>query len=146
MKTLNMIQRDQIEAILKINGVAPGSPDEQIRSVLLSARYSKDEVDTAIMVLRENTKTNKTRVDGLHKIFRTDQALKPEEISQLLGIEVDASQQLPDAREYRSRDFSTWQYVLVWVLSLVVAVASILFYMYLYKIGLFHPSVGMKTP
>lgn len=143
MKTLNMIQRDQIEAILKINGVAPGSPDEQIRSVLLSARYSKDEVDTAIMVLRENTKTNKTRVDGLHKIFRTDQALKPEEISQLLGIEVDASQQLPDAREYRSRDFSTWQYVLVWVLSIVVAVASILFYMYLYKIGLFHPSVGM---
>ena len=41
-----MIKRDQIESILKINGVAPSSPDEQIRLVLLSARYSKDEVDT----------------------------------------------------------------------------------------------------
>lgn len=138
-----MIQREQIESILKINGVAPGSPDEQIRSVLLSARYSKDEVDTAIMVLRENTKTNKTRVDGLHKIFRSDQALKPHEISQLLGIEVDVTDAI--ATQGKTRDFSGVQYAVVWVLSLIVAVAGILLYMYLYKIGIFHPSVGLKA-
>lgn len=139
-----MIKREQVEAILKINGVAPGSPDETIRSVLLSARYSKDEVDTAIMVLRENTKTNKTRVDGLHKVFRSDQALKPHEISQLLGIEVDVTDEV--VVNSKSRDFSTLQYMIVWLLSVVVAVAGILMYMYLYKVGIFHPTVGVRVP
>lgn len=136
-----MINREQVEAILKINGVAPGSPDESIRSVLLSARYSKDEVDTAIMVLRENSLTNKTRVDGLHKIFRTDEALKPDEISQLLGIEVDITDEV--APQSKARDFSGLQYISVWLLSVLLAVSSILFYMYIHKIGLFHPSIGL---
>ena len=109
-----MIKRDQIESILKINGVQPTSPDEEIRSVLLSARYSKDEVDTAIMVLRENTKTNKTRVDGLHKVFRSDEALSPEEISQLLGIEIELSDRMQDQGD--DRDSSQLQYILLWVL------------------------------
>ncbi len=136
-----MIKRDQIEAILKINGVQPTSPDEQIRSVLLSARYSKDEVDTAIMVLRENTKTNQTRVDGLHKVFRTDEALAPEEISQLLGIEVDLSDRVRP--QSKTRDFSQLQYILVWVLSFLLAIVGLLFYMYIYKVGVFHPSTGI---
>jgi len=126
-----MIKRDQIESILKINGVQPTSPDEQIRSVLLSARYSKDEVDTAIMVLRENTKTNKTRVDGLHKVFRSDEALAPEEISQLLGIEIDLSERIQVGS--KTRDFSQFQYIMVWIL----------FYMYVYKVGVFHHSTGL---
>lgn len=137
-----MINRDHIESILKINGVAPGSPDEQIRSVLMSARYSKDEVDTAIMVLRENIKTKSTRVDGLHKIFRTDEALRPEEISQLLGIEVNIDQSINT--QSRSRDLSKYQFVLVWILSVLLAVLGIFVYMYLHKIGVFHPSFALS--
>lgn len=137
-----MIKRDQIESILKINGVSPGSPDEQIRSVLLSARYSKDEVDTAIMVLRENTKTNKTRVDGLHKVFRTSESLNSEEISQLLGIEVNIDKTFE--RQARAGSSPTWQYAVVWLLSVAVAAAGILLYMYLYRVGVFHPSVGLN--
>jgi len=136
-----MINRTQIESLLKINGVPKSSPDEHIRSVLLSARYTKDEVDTAIMVLREDTRTNKTRVDGLHKIFRTDQALKPEEISQLLGIQVDLSN-LPDQQE-KSRTISGFYFVFIWLLSITVAVLGVFMYMYMYKIGVFHPSVGL---
>ena len=137
-----MIKRDQIESILKINGVEPTSPDEQIRSVLLSARYSKDEVDTAIMVLRENTVTNKTRVDGLHKVFRTDEALAPEEISQLLGIEIDLSDRVAHTAG-KTRDFSKLQYALVWILSFILAIVGLLFYMYVHNLGLFHPSTGI---
>lgn len=133
-----MMNRDQIETILKINGVVPGSTDEIIRSVLLSARYSKDEVDTAIMVLRENTKNKTTRVDGLHKIFRTDESLRPEEISQLLGIDVDISDKINP--KGKSRDLSTFQYVIVWAASAVLAISGLVFYMYLHKIGLFHPA------
>ena len=55
-----MLQKKDIETILKINGVSAVAPDEEIRTVLLSARYNNDEVDTAIMVLRENMKTHQT--------------------------------------------------------------------------------------
>jgi hypothetical protein len=90
------------------------------------------------MVLRENAVTKSTRVEGLHKIFRTDEALKPEEISQLLGIEVDIDQSI--SVKSKNRDFSSFQFALIWILSVMFAVSGILFYMYLYKIGLFHPS------
>ncbi|MCA9354027.1 MAG: hypothetical protein KC877_00730 [Candidatus Kaiserbacteria bacterium] len=133
-----MIGREQIEAILKINGIEPTAPDEQIRSVLLSARYTKDEVDTAMMVLRENTKTNKTRVDGLHKIFRTDEALRPTEISQLLGIDVEIQDEI-DIRT-RTRKLSGLQILTVGILSILLAAGGVLYYMNLHHIGLFHPS------
>ena len=137
-----MIKREQVEAILKINGVAPGSDSEEIRSVLLSARYSKDEVDTAIMVLREDTKTNKTRVDGLHKVFRSDEALSPSEISQLLGIEVNIDQS-PRSTQSKGRGITSLQFVGVWVLSLLIALGGIFGYMYIAKVGVFHPGIGI---
>ena len=85
-----MINPGHIKKILEINGVASDAPDESIRSVLLSARYKKDEIDTAILVLREDEGAG-VKVEGLHKVFRTNDTLSPKEISQLLGIEVDAS-------------------------------------------------------
>lgn len=130
-----MMNKNQIETILKINGASVSSPDEVIRSVLLSARYKKDEVDTAIMVLRENTKTNKTRVEGLHKIFRTDETLKPNEISQLLGIDVNINDKVEP--KSKAREVNGFQFVLIWILSVVCAVAGILIYMYLHKVGIF---------
>ncbi|MFW6210043.1 MAG: hypothetical protein ACOC4E_00975 [Patescibacteria group bacterium] len=136
-----MIKREQVENILKINGVAPTSPDEQIRSILLSARYSKDEVNTAIMVLRENSRTNQTRVDGLHKIFRSDETLRPEEISQLLGIDIDPNQFME--RPTHTRELTAWHHVIMWGLSILLALSGILVYMYLYQIGIFHPSAMM---
>jgi hypothetical protein len=136
-----MMKRDQIESLLKINGVEPTSPDEQIRSVLLSARYTKDEVDTAIMVLRENTKTNKTRVDGLHKIFRTNEGLRPEEISQLLGIEVELSERIENNDAVDAKDFSHLQNVIITALSFALAILGLAFYMYIFKVGLFYPNM-----
>lgn len=138
-----MINREQVEAILKINGVAPGSASEEIRSVLLSARYSHDEVDTAIMVLREDTKTNKTRVDGLHKIFRTSEALTPGEISQLLGIEVEINQDQP-VLHANEQKVSGMQFMAVWFLSLSIAVGGIFGYMYIVQVGVFHPDIGIS--
>jgi len=133
-----MIKRSQIEKILKVNGVATTSPDEHIRSVLLSARFNKDEVDTAIMVLRENKDTKQVRVDGLHKVFRTDEALQPKEISELLGIEVDASTfYRPQAH---TSTYAGIQYVTVWLFSVFFAVATVLAIMYMNEVGPFHPS------
>jgi hypothetical protein len=137
-----MINRDQIESILKINGVTPASPDEEIRSVLLSARYNHDEVDTALMVLRQNTKTKKTRVDGIHKVFRTDEGLNPSEISELLGIDVEHNDVISVSTKKRS--FNNSQVLLVSALSFIIGVGGLAMYMYIHKIGFFHPSaVGL---
>lgn len=133
-----MMQKQDIEKILKINGVSAAAPDEEIRSVLLSARYNNDEVDTAIMVLRENMKTHQTRVEGLHKVFRSDEALNASEISALLGIEVTVNDVVVDKR--RGREMSTLQTALVVVVAVVLALFGVVGAMYYYQVGIFHPS------
>jgi hypothetical protein len=134
-----MITRKQVETILKINGVPASSADEQIRSILLSARYSNDEVDTALMILREDVNTKQTRVDGLHKVFRTGDALRSDEISNLLGIDISIEDKIEERKKKKQISFT--QYIVVWVSSVLLAVSGILFYMYLHKIGVFHPGM-----
>lgn len=131
-----MISRNQIESILKINGVSTKSPDEHIRSVLLSARYSKNEIDTAIMILREDSKTQKTRVEGLHKVFRTGESLRPEEIAQLLGVDAGIDGTIVVLN--KKRELSSTQLAVVWILSVSMATLGILISMYIHKVGVFY--------
>ena len=131
-----MFDKKQIESILKVNGIASTAPDEEIRSILLSARFNNDEVQTALMVLRENVKTNKTHVDGLHKVFRTDQALQPAEISQLLGIDVDL--ETPLERQHSSQRYTLFQVFLLWTASILIATTAVMYYMHAQQMGLFH--------
>jgi hypothetical protein len=133
-----MTDRKHIESILKINGLTPTSADEEIKSVLLSARFKDDEIDAALMILRENTHTSEVRVDGLHKVFRTDAGLKPSEISQLLGIDIKVTEKV-SPRSNRKR-FSFFQLLLLSIASSLLAIVCLLFYMYSENIGWFHPS------
>ena len=135
-----MMQKKDIETILKINGVSSSAPDEEIRSVLLSARYNNDEVDTAIMVLRENTKTHVQRVDGLHKIFRSDEGLKPNEISSLLGINVDV--ETVAIEKSRKRELTWLQSFLMTLFAIFLAISGVFLAMYFYQVGFFHPTVS----
>lgn len=138
-----MIDPRHIEALLRINGLAKTAADEEIRSVLLSARFKEDEVETALMVLRENTLTKQTKVDGLHKVFRTDEALKPDEISRLLGIDVDIRETITVEERNKNRNFTFLQFVILWLTSIILAVSSVLFYMYSHQMGVFHPDVNV---
>ena len=135
-----MIEKYHIENILKVNGVAPTSPEEVIRSVLLSARYNNDEVDAAIMVLRENTKTNETHVDGLHKVFRSDSVLSPEEISRLLGVDIELDD--ARARATRKREPSFTQYFVLVLIATCIATAGVVWAMQVHEVGPFHPTAS----
>ncbi len=139
-----MFDKKHIESILKINGISTTSPDEQIKSVLLSARFNNDEVETALMVLRQNTKTNETHVDGLHKVFRSDQTLRASEISQLLGVDVDIDETITVGEgSISKRRFTLVQVLILWFVSMILALTGVLFYMYTHDIGVFHPSSNM---
>ncbi len=136
-----MIDRRHVEQILKINGLSATAPDEEIRSVLISARWNKEDVETAITVLRENVNTHKSRVDTLHDVFLTDQKLSPEAIHSLLGIDVQiGSSELETLRASR-QNLYRWQLLSIFILALLFAATAILAMMYLNGFGVFHPGM-----
>lgn len=133
-----MIDRKYIERILKLNGLTPTAPDEEIRSVLISARWNKEDVETAITVLRENTSTHKSRVDTLHDVFLTEQRLSPEAIHSLLGIDMEVnSSELEELRTSRKHLYQ-WQMISVFIIALLMAAVIVLGLMYMGDFGFFH--------
>jgi len=123
-----MITKEQVESLLKINGVSTNANTESIRSVLLSANYHKEEIDTALVVLRQDSE-GKKKVEGLHRVFRTSDTLSPEEINKLLGIEVDASR-FVDMTEQKS-NYSNLSTIVMLCMVLVFIVVGIGLYIYL---------------
>ena len=90
------------------------------------------------MVLRENTTNNTTRVDGLHKVFRTHDTLKPAEIFSLLGIDIGVNN-LPENRT--AIDKKDWiQNTVIALLASVIALGGVFIAMYVYEVGFFHSS------
>ena len=129
-----MINKDVVEQYLRANGVQPSAPDEEIKEVLFSAKWHHDDIDTALMVLREDPKTHQTHVDSLHKVFHSDERLQPETISALLGITVDIKH--PDERAKENRVAASS------IISMVVVASAlsgtfVLMAMWYLKIGVF---------
>lgn len=137
-----MLQKKQIETILRVNGVDVNSPDDEIKSVLLSASFNDKDVETAIMILRENTVTNTSTVEGLHKVFRTNQKLSSNEISNLLGFSVDIHDIKNESFTLRKNRRAENRLGFIFVLATLMALVGMFLVMYIYKVGLFHPSVS----
>jgi hypothetical protein len=133
-----MIQRKQIEQILRINGVALSAPDEEIKSVLLSARWHKDDIETAIMVLRENKKSHKTHVDTVHKVFHSDDKLSPDAVSSLLGIDMDISSNEINTISNKQGKLRFNSILVLALISLGLSLIFVFAAMWYLKMGLFH--------
>ncbi len=134
-----MLDRRHIEQVLRLNGLSPTAPDEEIRSVLVSARWHKEDVETAITVLRENVNTHKSRIDTLHDVFLTDARLSPDAIHSLLGIDMEVNtSELETLRASRKHAYM-WQMVSIFFLATAIAVAFILLMMYSQSFGFFYP-------
>ncbi len=140
-----MIEKRHIESVLRANGVPPSAKDEEIRSVLLSARWNENEVDTALMVLKENTVNKETHIDTLHKVFHTDERLSASDISKLLGIEVQITPENLESGATRHVRESRLQSQVAIFLSIVIALCSVGYVMYREQAGFFHPSMMMAN-
>lgn len=139
-----MIDRKQVEIILRANGVPPTAADEQIRSILLSAKWDENQVDTALTVLKENTSSHQTHIDTLHKVFRSDETLSPQEISSLLGIDVN----IPASTRAGSNKWnglSVSQSAIILMASFLIAFVSIGYVMYSQKMGPFYEPIPFNT-
>jgi len=134
-----MIDRAQVARILKLNGIDISAPADEIKSILLSANWREDDVETALTVLREDPVDHKEHVETLHKIFRSDDKLSPETISGLLGIDVDVSTQEINLRRKHARgELTAGLAIHILLISLVLSSLFIFGSMWLMKVGLFH--------
>ncbi len=134
-----MLDRAHIEKLLKLNGVAPTAADEEIKSVLISARWHKDDVETALLILRENLNSHEAHIDTLHKVFRSDEQLDAEMISALLGVDISLTPEAlkSDSQMHRAR-ISFGQMVQIGLVSLSASVICLLASMWYLQIGVFH--------
>ena len=135
-----MIKPDQLQSIIRINGLSLDSADEEIVDVLAAAHYSREEAVESLQLIRQNITPSETRTDGLHKVFFSDIHLRPQEVSQLLGIDIKVTHQICSHR--RASELSLLHFVVILLLSLVIAVTGVLSYMYINDIGLFHPTLN----
>lgn len=137
-----MFKKEHIEKMLRLNGVSLDDPDDVIKSVLISAQWHEDDVEAAVLVLRENKDSHETHVDSLHKVFRSDERLRPETISSLLGIEMDLSSKDIEVRRKRARRALMPSQVLVMaVISLVLSLIFVFAAMWYLETGLFHQTL-----
>jgi hypothetical protein len=132
------MNKNQLKAILKINGCDECQSDEEIRAILLGARYSPEEIDNALVVLHAQDVPQPIRSDGLHKVFYSDGRLRPQEIAGLLGIEVDVNFGKRAPQPSESRSLTSVEVGLVVGLAVLFAVVGAGLYMYIHDIGLFH--------
>lgn len=134
----NMIEKKQIETILKANGIPPTADDEEIRSILISARWNNNDVDTALMVLKENKDSKATHVDTLHRVFHSDERLSPSDISSLLGVKVSLrDEEVMDVEDKRRKVERTQTLVSI-ILALSIVLLGLTYLMYVEQAGLFH--------
>lgn len=138
-----MFERSQVEKLLSLNGVSPQSSDEEIKSVLLSARWHKDDIEAAVLVLRENTVTHQTHVDSMHKVFRSDERLRPETVSALLGIEMNVMSDDLGQRAGRRpvRGLTPRQMMFIAIVSLALSVTFVMAAMWSLEMGMFHQTL-----
>jgi len=137
-----MIEREQVAKLLRLNGIDIKAPAEEIKSILLSAKWNNDDVETALTVLHEDPKSHKEHVETLHKIFTSDEKLNPEAISTLLGVDVDISAAEIEMRHRRAKGQLTAGLVMhILLVSLVLSSIFIFGSMWLLKVGIFHQTV-----
>lgn len=133
-----MIEKKQVESILKANGIPPTAPDEEIRSILISARWDNNDVDTALMVLKENLDSKATHVDTLHRVFHSDERLTPSDISSLLGVKVSLSDDDIEKVEVKRRKIERAQTMVALTLALSIVLLGLTYLMYVEEAGVFY--------
>jgi hypothetical protein len=135
-----MIARSHIESILKANGLPPTAPDDEIRGLLLSARWDNNDVESALLILKGSDTTGSTQVDTMHRVFHTDGHLTPKDISSLLGVDITLTEEQFKADPNKHKKSQLPQILMIGILALAIVFASLGFLMYQSRDGIFHES------
>lgn len=131
-----MIDRAHIEKILKLNGLAPDSPDDEIKALLISAKWHERDVETALVVLREDSHQEKS-ISAVRQVLHSDEKIiSSTDLQSLLGMEVDVRSVPSVVFKTQSKAIRA-QICSMVIVSVVIAGLSLLGMMWLFKIDIF---------
>lgn len=132
-----MIDRKHIEKFLHLNGLRPDAPDEEIKSLLISARWHENDVETALVVLREDPQKKHQHIDSFHNVFNTNNPISPDTLHSLLGIEINLSDISKEHEDSLARAYHG-QIISIVIITILLAVIFLMGMMWFLKVGIFH--------
>jgi len=138
-----MTHKEQVENFLRLNDIAHDAPDEEIRSALNAARWHARDIEHALMLLRGMDMEESALRSRGHDLLNSYQKVSPETLSSLLGVPVRVRKELDHPEHCRSGDdrhtFSdTFTWILIVILSSLIAASLGAYGMYAYGVGPFY--------
>ncbi len=131
-----------INNFLKVNGISADSSDTDIRKVLEDARWTKEEIDVALFILRGDVDDSGIVAFTKHDtaLFRPDINIGSKNLSRLLGVDVivDPSLIKSDSKKRAQRsqlreELAIW--VIIILLSVILALVVAWLLLFTMKIG-----------
>ena len=137
-----MPDRAFINNFLKINGVSADASDDQVEGVLKEARWTDEEIKTALTILRGDVDDSGIVAVTKHDaaLFRPDIDISSRQLSRLLGVDVIVDPSLiHHTHKQRKRqafikdDLAIWTIIIL--LSIILALVIAWLLMFSMKIG-----------
>lgn len=145
-----MHDRQFINNFLKINGISAEASNDDVAEVLESAKWTKEEIDTALLILRGDVDDSGIVAVTKHDtaLFRPDIDISSRQLSRLLGVDVIVDPSL--VRDLHSghvkkknarlrEDLALWTIIILLSIILALVVAWLLIFMM--KIGPYREAV-----
>lgn len=144
-----MQDRAFINNFLKINGVSADATDDQVKGVLSDARWTDDEIKTALTILRGDVDDSGIVAVTKHDaaLFRPDIDISSRQLSRLLGVDVIVDPSLIHHNHKKRRresfikdDLAIWTIIVL--LSIILALVIAWLLMFSMKIGPYRDAAG----
>jgi len=133
-----MIDRHHIEALLSANGLPPTAADEEVRALLIEARWNVHDVETALTVLRESTATDDKSINSIHRVFWSDSRLSSADINSLLGVQVTVHPaDIATNRQLAGSRQALWYGLILTLLTITIVIGTVFYFMYSNQAGMF---------
>lgn len=140
---MSMQLTDAIIETLKQNGVTDVHNEAEVRACLYRLQWHPSDIDRAVrLVTTADTNEAVSHQTALHILLRTDERLRPETLSSLLGIELEMTEDEVTHSAQRAAPRLTLSrlFVVVFV-GVIIASTVMLIIMWFSKVGLFHPTL-----
>jgi len=144
-----MQDRAFINNFLKINGVSADASDVQVEGVLKDARWTDDEIKTALTILRGDVDDSGIVAVTKHDaaLFRPDIDISSRQLSRLLGVDVIVDPSLiHSSHRKRSKQGFVKDELAIWtiivLLSIILALVIAWLLMFTMKIGPYRDTIN----
>mgnify|MGYP000379545351 CR=1 FL=1 len=134
---------DAIVETLQRNGVSNISNEAEVRACLYRLRWHPHDIDRAVKkIASSNQMQSFTHKSALHSLLRSDERIRPETLSSLLGFDIEITEEDVKSSAYRAKPRVTFpRLFMIIVFGIILGCTVMVLLMWLTKTGLFHPTL-----